>query len=77
MLVLGVDPGTRRLGWGVVDVAGTRLTHVAHGVVDTDEKATLGARLLQIDEALRSVIDEHRPVEAGVEAIFFAKDASA
>ena len=77
MLVLGVDPGTRHLGWGVVDVSGTRLTHVAHGVIDTDEKAQLGARLLHIDDALRVVLDTHRPTEAGVESIFFAKDASA
>ena len=77
MLVLGVDPGTRHLGWGVVDVTGMRLTHVAHGVIDTDEKSQLGARLLCIDDGLRVVIDKHRPSEAGVEAIFFAKDASA
>jgi crossover junction endodeoxyribonuclease RuvC len=77
MLILGVDPGTRHLGWGVVDVTGTRLTHVAHGVIHTDEKAHLGARLLHIDDALRVVIETHRPREAGVEAIFFAKDASA
>lgn len=75
--VLGIDPGTRHLGWGVVERVGSRVTHVAHGVVDTDEKAPLCDRLIEIDDALQVVLAEHAPTAAAVEGIFFAKDASA
>jgi crossover junction endodeoxyribonuclease RuvC len=77
MRVLGIDPGTRHLGWGVVERIGSRVTHVAHGVVDTDEKAPLCDRLVTIDDALQLVLAEHVPTAAAVEGIFFAKDASA
>jgi crossover junction endodeoxyribonuclease RuvC len=75
MRVLGIDPGTRHLGWGILDTEGTRLVHVAHGVVDPDPKGTLAERLVTLDDALRRVVDEHRPDCAAVEAIFYAKDA--
>ena len=77
VIVIGVDPGTRHLGWGVISSVGTRLTHVAHGVIHTEAVDSLGARLVQIDDALREVIRAHAPVEAGVESLFFAKDPSA
>ncbi len=77
MIVLGVDPGTRHCGWGVVSAAGTRLAHVAHGVIDLDEKRSLSARLGALEAQLSEVIRAHRPIEAGVEGLFFAKDASA
>jgi crossover junction endodeoxyribonuclease RuvC len=75
--VLGVDPGTRNLGWGVVDVKGTVLTHVAHGVVRADEALPLAARLLVLDDGFRAVLAEQRPDEVAVESLFFGKDASA
>jgi crossover junction endodeoxyribonuclease RuvC len=73
--VLGIDPGTRHLGWGVLESSGTRITHVAHGVIDADEKATLADRLVFIDAAIEEVLLTHRPTAAAVEGIFFAKDA--
>jgi crossover junction endodeoxyribonuclease RuvC len=76
-IVLGLDPGTRHFGWGVVDRRGTRLVHVAHGIVHTDETAAIALRLVAIEAALIEVVRVHRPVEASVEAIFFAKDAQA
>jgi crossover junction endodeoxyribonuclease RuvC len=76
-IVLGLDPGTRHFGWGVVDRRGTRLVHVAHGIVHTDETAAIALRLVTIEAALIEVVRVHRPVEASVEAIFFAKDAQA
>jgi crossover junction endodeoxyribonuclease RuvC len=76
-IVLGLDPGTRHFGWGVVDRRGTRLVHVAHGIVHTDETAAIALRLVTIEAALVEVVRVHRPVEASVEAIFFAKDAQA
>jgi len=75
MRVLGIDPGTRHLGWGVVDRIGTRLSHVAHGVIDTDTEQGLAPRLIEIDDGLAAVIAEHKPEVGAIESLFFAKDA--
>src|SRR4051794_37793337 len=75
MIVLGIDPGTRHLGWGVLSRAGTRVTHVAHGVIDVDEEGSLAERLVEIDTALEAIIAEHRPEVSAVESLFFHKDA--
>jgi crossover junction endodeoxyribonuclease RuvC len=74
MRVLGVDPGTHRLGWGVVEAQGTRLVHVAHGVVHA-EGDDLADRLLDIERALDAVLAAHAPASAAVETIFFSKNA--
>lgn len=74
MRVLGIDPGTRHLGWGVVERVGTRLSHVAHGVIDTDTEQGLASRLVEIDDALTVVIAEHRPEIGAIESLFFSKD---
>jgi crossover junction endodeoxyribonuclease RuvC len=76
-VVLGLDPGTRHFGWGVVERQGTRLVHVAHGIAHTDETSAIASRLVTIERALIEVVRMHRPLEASVEAIFFAKDAQA
>lgn len=76
-VVLGLDPGTRHFGWGVVERRGTRLIHVAHGIAHTDEKTSIATRLVAIEIALVDVLRAHTPDEASVEALFFAKDASA
>ncbi|HEX4534978.1 MAG TPA: crossover junction endodeoxyribonuclease RuvC [Rhizomicrobium sp.] len=75
--ILGLDPGLARMGWGVIDVSGSRLTHVAHGVLTSSVKSGLGARLLVLHEALCVVIAEHRPAAIAVEQAFVAKDPSA
>jgi crossover junction endodeoxyribonuclease RuvC len=75
--VLGLDPGTRHFGWGVVTKVGTRLTHVAHGVISVADEGALGDRLVAIEEALVSVVGKYAPTEASIESMFFAKDASA
>jgi len=77
MIVLGIDPGTRRLGWGVVAREGSRLRHVSHGVIVLDPRASLARRLRSIDEALAEVIARYRPEVGSVESLFFAKDPSA
>lgn len=77
MRIIGVDPGTRHLGWGIVRAEGTRLIHQAHGIVHTDTSLPLARRLLQIDEALGEVVSTFGPDEAAVESLFFAKDAQA
>ncbi len=75
--ILGLDPGLARMGWGVIDVSGTRLSHVAHGVLRSDAKCELAARLLALHEALTAVIAELQPAALAIEQAFVAKDASA
>jgi crossover junction endodeoxyribonuclease RuvC len=68
--ILGIDPGLRRTGWGLIESDGNRLIHVACGSVETSEKAALGARLVAIHDGLIAVIDEYAPHEAAVENTF-------
>jgi crossover junction endodeoxyribonuclease RuvC len=77
MIVLGLDPGTRHFGWGVVERRGTRLVHIAHGVVHSNEKLPIAERLVGIERELVAVVKLHAPAIASVETIFFAKDATA
>ena len=73
MRVLGIDPGTRHCGWGVVEArSGSRISHVAHGVLSPKGTAPLAERLAFIHEGLVKAIREHAPVSAGVEEVFFA-----
>lgn len=74
--ILGIDPGLRRTGWGVVDVEGNRLSFVAAGSVETDERAPIAARLVAIHDGLSRVIKEFAPDEAAVEATFVNRDAA-
>ncbi|MDP9034841.1 MAG: crossover junction endodeoxyribonuclease RuvC [Myxococcota bacterium] len=77
MIVLGIDPGTRHLGWGVVERRGTRLFHLAHGVIDTDTSQPLAPRLVTIERALVEIVAAEAPAVASVEALFYAKDPQA
>jgi crossover junction endodeoxyribonuclease RuvC len=74
--ILGIDPGLRRTGWGVVDVDGNRLMFVACGSVDTNERLPLATRLVAIHEGLLRIVADFRPDEAAVEATFVNKDAT-
>ena len=75
--ILGIDPGLRRTGWGVIDVDGNRLIFVACGSVASDDKGALAERLVSLHVGLTRVVDEFRPAEAAVEATFVNKDAVA
>jgi len=75
--ILGIDPGLRRTGWGVVEVDGNRLSFVACGSLATDEKAALAVRLVTIHDGLVRVVEDFRPDEAAAEATFVNRDASA
>ena len=75
--ILGIDPGLRRTGWGLVACEGNRLTYVACGVVETDGKAALAERLVTIHDGLNRIVAEFRPDEAAVEATFVNRDAVA
>jgi crossover junction endodeoxyribonuclease RuvC len=74
--ILGLDPGLRRTGWGVVEIAGSRLSYVAHGVIAPIETLAFAERLLVLFEAIVRVIDVHAPHEAAVEETFMANNAS-
>ncbi|MBX3130546.1 MAG: crossover junction endodeoxyribonuclease RuvC [Polyangiaceae bacterium] len=77
MLALGIDPGTLKLGWGLVRRSGNRLTHVDHGVIRLDGKRPLSERLPVIERELDRIIAEHSPEIGSVESLFFHKDAQA
>jgi crossover junction endodeoxyribonuclease RuvC len=75
--ILGIDPGLRRTGWGVVTSEGNRLVYLACGSLTTDSQATLAERLVTLHDGLRRVVAELAPDEAAVEATFVSKDAAA
>jgi len=76
MRVLGVDPGLRNMGWGVIDVDGSRLRHVANGVCKGLGES-LAERLLALHEGLSQVLTDHTPEAAAIEATFVNKDGAA
>jgi crossover junction endodeoxyribonuclease RuvC len=75
--IIGIDPGLRRTGWGIVDCLGSQLSFVAAGTILPDEIAPLADRLCAIHDALARVLAEHAPQEAAVEATFVNRDAVA
>lgn len=74
MRVLGIDCGTERTGYGVIESDGREHRLVAAGVIRTSPKLPLERRLLAISRGLRQVIDECRPAAAAVEQVFFANN---
>lgn len=74
MRILGLDPGLRHTGWGIVDIDGSRLRHVADGRVDTAQKQALAARLLALQDGLDVIIERYRPDAAAVEETFVNKN---
>lgn len=75
--ILGIDPGLRRTGWGVIECEGNRLVFVGCGSVDTDAAEELASRLVCIHDGLVRIVEQYRPDEAAVEATFVNKDAAA
>jgi len=68
--IIGIDPGLQRTGWGVIDVAGNRLSFVACGTVTSSNGDELAPRLVELHDGLVAVITEHQPDEAAVEHTF-------
>ncbi|MGI6854517.1 crossover junction endodeoxyribonuclease RuvC [Mesorhizobium sp. 1B3] len=75
--IVGIDPGLRRTGWGIVETLGNSLRFVASGTVRSDDKASLAQRLCQLHDGLAEVLHAHMPHEAAVEQTFVNKDATA
>jgi crossover junction endodeoxyribonuclease RuvC len=75
--ILGIDPGLRCTGWGLIESDGNRLIYVACGAVETNERAELCERLVSIHAGLRKVIEQFSPDEAAIEHTFVNTNASA
>ncbi|WP_417687029.1 crossover junction endodeoxyribonuclease RuvC [Roseibium sp.] len=75
--VLGIDPGLRRTGWGVIEAIGNRLTFIASGTVTSNNKGSLAERLVELHNGLARVVELQAPMEAAVEHTFVNKDAGA
>ncbi len=75
--IIGIDPGLRRTGWGVIETEGNRLVFIGCGSVEPPDDLPLASRLLAIHEGLAAVLGDFRPVEAAVEQTFVNKDGVA
>jgi crossover junction endodeoxyribonuclease RuvC len=73
--IIGLDPGLRRTGWGIVEAEGNRLRYVAHGVIATEQAAATARRLTQIFRGVEEAFDAHAPDAAAIEEIFVNKNA--
>lgn len=75
--IIGIDPGLRRTGWGVIDTLGNSLRFVGSGTVTSDSELDLASRLCQLHDGLADVVHQYQPLEAAVEQTFVNKDAVA
>ncbi|WP_370252062.1 crossover junction endodeoxyribonuclease RuvC [Nioella sp.] len=76
MRIIGIDPGLRNMGWGVIDSHGSRLSHVANGTCHSTGQ-DLAARLLSLHRQLSEVLARYAPDQAAVEQTFVNRDAVA
>jgi crossover junction endodeoxyribonuclease RuvC len=76
MRLIGLDPGLRHTGWGIIEVAGNRLSHVADGVAHTRNDGSLAERLGELYRQLNDVLDRYTPEAAAVEETFVNKNPS-
>ncbi|MBC8269930.1 MAG: crossover junction endodeoxyribonuclease RuvC [Rhodospirillaceae bacterium] len=74
MRLIGLDPGLRQTGWGVIESDGNRLTHVANGAVRTTASADLAVRLVELHDGLLEIVQRYTPHEAAVEETFVNKN---
>ncbi|MBR1214897.1 crossover junction endodeoxyribonuclease RuvC [Bradyrhizobium sp. JYMT SZCCT0180] len=75
--IIGIDPGLRRTGWGVIETEGNRLVFIGCGSVEPPDDQPLASRLLAIHEGLAAVLGDYSPMEAAVEQTFVNKDGVA
>ena len=75
--IIGIDPGLRKTGWGIVESLGNSLRFVASGTITSDSKMDLASRLCQLHDGLIDAVHLHQPHEAAVEKTFVNKDAAA
>ena len=75
--LMGIDPGLRFTGWGLIEVEGNRLRHLADGVIATDGDASVPDRLKALHDALTALVLDHRPDEAAVEETYVNRNGAA
>jgi len=75
--LLGLDPGLRFTGWGVIDVDGNRLRHIGDGVIATDSEQSVPERLKTLHDALMALLERLRPDEAAVEETYVNRNGAA
>ncbi|PIR73956.1 MAG: crossover junction endodeoxyribonuclease RuvC [Candidatus Magasanikbacteria bacterium CG10_big_fil_rev_8_21_14_0_10_47_10] len=76
MVILGIDPGFGRIGWGIIEGSGNDWAYVAHGCIETSAAHELSRRLFDLSEALDSIIDMYHPDLAAIESLFFNKNVT-
>ncbi|MDK2906176.1 Holliday junction resolvase [Petrotoga mexicana DSM 14811] len=76
MVILGIDPGYGRIGYGVLEKKGNRFNLIDYGVIYTSKEDELPKRLLNIDEQLRNLIETYKPDESAVEKLYFFKNVA-
>ena len=74
MIILGIDPGSRITGYGLVQKTGTKITHVDNGIIDVTKAVTFEKKLQKIFESIRQIISTFNPAEVAIENIFYAKN---
>ncbi len=74
MRILGIDPGTATVGWGVIEITGGKATAVAFGHISTSPDLSDEKRLVEIANDLQAIINQYHPEEAAVEELFFFKN---
>ena len=75
--LLGIDPGLRFTGWGVIEADGNRLRHIADGVIATDSATSVPERLKVLHDALAALLTQHRPDEAAIEETYVNRNGTA
>ncbi|MFH0749344.1 MAG: crossover junction endodeoxyribonuclease RuvC [Candidatus Gottesmanbacteria bacterium] len=75
MTILGLDPGTARVGWGVIKINGTKCESIAYGLIETDKETQAEMRLKEIYSAINTLIKQYKPDVVSIEELFFATNA--
>ena len=75
MIILGIDPGFARMGWGVISKTGAKFSLIDYGCLETSAEASLSDRLEMIFDGISKVIKKHKPDLAGIETLFFNTNA--
>lgn len=75
MIVLGIDPGLKNTGWGVIEQRGGSLSCIAYGCIVTDTRAPVAVRLADIHAGVVGVIERYRPTGCGIESVYFSNNA--
>lgn len=70
MRIIGIDPGLQHTGWGIIEIKGNNLKHIAHGVINTNVKLPTSERLKQICEGIQKQIELYQPEDSAIEEVF-------